>query len=40
MTDKAFDEDAVRALATAESFARGKDYVRRGAVSTLERRGH
>ncbi|MDL2410260.1 hypothetical protein PY650_32585 [Rhizobium calliandrae] len=40
MKDKAFDEDAVRALATAESFARGKDYARQGAVIALERRGH
>lgn len=40
MKDPAFDEDAVRALATAESFARGRDYLRRGAVSGPERRGN
>jgi uncharacterized Zn finger protein len=34
-----FDENAIRALATVESFARGKDYWRRGAVSGLEMRG-
>ena len=34
-----FDENAIRALATVESFTRGKDYWRRGAVSGLERRG-
>jgi uncharacterized Zn finger protein len=39
MTDTVLDENAVRALATAESFARGRDYVRHGAVLTLERRG-
>ncbi|TCR69286.1 SWIM zinc finger family protein [Rhizobium sp. BK376] len=37
--DTALDENAVRALATAESFARGRDYVRHGAVLALERRG-
>jgi uncharacterized Zn finger protein len=38
MTDKGLDEHAVRALSTAESFARGRDYVRHGAVIALERR--
>jgi uncharacterized Zn finger protein len=35
-----FGEDGVRAMATAESFARGRDYLRRGTVSGLERRGN
>jgi len=39
MKDPTFDEDAVRALATVESFTRGRDYVRRGAVSGIVRRG-
>ncbi|MFB9984853.1 SWIM zinc finger domain-containing protein [Mesorhizobium kowhaii] len=39
MKDPAFGKDAVRALATADSFARGRDYVRSGAVSGLVRRG-
>ncbi|MBB5577577.1 MULTISPECIES: SWIM zinc finger family protein [Rhizobium] len=34
-----FDENAVRALATVESFARGREYLRRDAVLGLERRG-
>ena len=40
MKDAAFGEDAVRALATVESFTRGREYLRRGAVSGLERRGN
>lgn len=40
MKDPTFGEDAVRALATVESFARGRDYLRRGAVFGLERRGN
>ena len=39
MKDAMFDESAVRALATVESFTRGREYFRRGAVSGLERRG-
>lgn len=39
MKDAALDENAVRALATVESFTRGREYFRRGAVSDLERRG-
>lgn len=39
MKDAMFDETAVRALATVESFTRGQEYFRRGAVSSLERRG-
>jgi uncharacterized Zn finger protein len=39
MKDAMFDENAVRALATVESFTRGREYFRRGAVSGLERRG-
>lgn len=39
MKNTIFGEDAVRALATEESFARGRDYARRGAVSGLVRRG-
>ena len=39
MKDPTFGEDAVRALATEESFTRGRDYVRRGAVSRLLGRG-
>ena len=39
MTGPAFDERTVRALAIAESFARGRDYVRCGAVSRIVRRG-
>ena len=35
-----FGEDAVRALATVDSFARGRDYLRRGAVYGIERRGN
>lgn len=35
----AFGESAVRALANAKSFARGRDYMRSGAVSQLVRRG-
>lgn len=35
-----FGEDGVRAMATAESFARGRDYLRRGTVFGLERRGN
>ncbi|GLS32055.1 Uncharacterized conserved protein, contains Zn finger domain [Mesorhizobium albiziae] len=40
MKDPAFGEDAVRALATVESFARGREYLRSGAVSGLERRSN
>ena len=39
MNDPTFDEDAVRALATVESFTRGRGYVHRGAVSGIVRRG-
>jgi uncharacterized Zn finger protein len=39
MTRSAFGEDAIRALATEESFLRGKQYARSGAVSELVRRG-
>ncbi|NTF91418.1 SWIM zinc finger domain-containing protein [Agrobacterium rhizogenes] len=39
MKDTVFDENTVRALATVESFARGREYSRRGAVSGLVRRG-
>ncbi|MBU4529379.1 MAG: hypothetical protein KUA37_11595 [Desulfomicrobium sp.] len=39
MKDPAFGQDVVRALATVESFTRGRDYVRRGAVSGIVRRG-
>ncbi len=39
MTSPVFDEKLVRALATAESFARGRDYARRGAVFRMVRRG-
>jgi hypothetical protein len=39
MTEVVFDENTVRGLATVESFARGREYFRRGAVSGLERRG-
>jgi uncharacterized Zn finger protein len=38
MKDPAFGENAVRALANAESFVRGRDYARGGAVSRLVRR--
>lgn len=36
MKDPAFGEDAICALATVESFTRGREYFRRGAVSGLE----
>lgn len=39
MKKPVFGEGAVRALATVESFTRGRDYLRRGAVAGLERRG-
>lgn len=39
MKDAIFDESDVRTLATVESFMRGQEYFRRGAVSSLERRG-
>ena len=39
MKHPTFGEDVVRALATVESFARGRDYLRRGAVYGIERRG-
>ncbi|MER8523376.1 SWIM zinc finger family protein [Mesorhizobium sp. M1076] len=39
MTPPPFGEDTIRALATEESFARGKSYFRSGAVSELVRRG-
>lgn len=39
MKDAIFDESDVRALATVESFTRGQESFRRGAVSSLERRG-
>lgn len=39
MKDAIFDESDVRAVATVESFTRGLEYFRRGAVSSLERRG-
>ncbi|WP_046863644.1 SWIM zinc finger family protein [Microvirga massiliensis] len=39
MPIRSLDETSIRALATRESFERGRDYWRRGAVSTLVRRG-
>jgi uncharacterized Zn finger protein len=39
MPVRSLDETSIRALATRESFDRGRDYWRRGAVSTLVRRG-
>ncbi|TIP10653.1 SWIM zinc finger domain-containing protein [Mesorhizobium sp.] len=39
MTPPPFGEDAIRSLATEESFARGRRYFRSGAVSELMRRG-
>lgn len=39
MTPPPFGEDAIRSLATEESFARSKRYFRSGAVSELVRRG-
>lgn len=39
MTSSPFGEDAIRSLATEESFARGKSCFRGGAVSELVRRG-
>ncbi len=40
MRRPAFGEDAIRALATEESFSRGKQYARSGAVSDLVRRAN
>lgn len=39
MTNPVFDDKTVRALATVESFTRGQEYLRRGAVFGLQRRG-
>ena len=39
MPTRSLDEASIRALTTHESFERGRDYWRRGAVSTLVRRG-
>lgn len=39
MAPPAFTEDVVRVLASAESFARGRHYLRNRAVSQLTRRG-
>lgn len=39
MTRPSFGEEAVRALATEESFLRGRQYARSGAVAGLVRRG-
>jgi uncharacterized Zn finger protein len=39
MPIRPLDESAIRALASRESFERGRDYWRRGAVANLVRRG-
>ena len=39
MSEQSLDEPSIRALASRESFERGRDYWRSGAVSMLVRRG-